>query len=421
MTESSTKTGVPWVLVAGGFHNHGGMDKANAALAAYLLDRKTPLHLVTHRLDPQFTTNQNVTVHLVPRPAGSFFIGEWFLGRRGQAVARQVVGQHPGTRVLVNGGNCVWPDINWVHSVHEAWPCSDAGSPLLFKMKNRLIKLSARKRERACLQAAQLVLTNSEKTRGEVLSSFHVSPEKIHTIYLGTDPSWGVPTSAERNDARMSLKIAVDCPLVLFVGALSHDQNKGFDSLWSAWRSLCSRLDWDAELIVAGGGSGLGAWRLTVEKSGFRNRVRFLGSTDRIPELLAAADLLVSPVRYEAYGLNVQEAICRGVPSLASRDAGIAERYPDNLAPMLLADPNEVEDLIRKLLMWRANMAYWREQFEPLGAKLRNYSWADMASRIVSVVENDRTRCNEIVPESMIFDPQSWEHSTSVHSGHPIG
>src|SRR5260370_71696 len=29
----------PWVLVAGGFHQHGGMDKANSALAAFLASR----------------------------------------------------------------------------------------------------------------------------------------------------------------------------------------------------------------------------------------------------------------------------------------------------------------------------------------------------------------------------------------------
>ena len=28
----------------------------------------------------------------------------------------------PLARVVVNGGNCAWPDINWVHAVHAAWP-----------------------------------------------------------------------------------------------------------------------------------------------------------------------------------------------------------------------------------------------------------------------------------------------------------
>jgi glycosyltransferase involved in cell wall biosynthesis len=419
MTESSSKTCVPWVLVAGGFHNHGGMDKANAALAKYLLQQNTTLNIVAHRVDSFFYEHPHVRVRLVAKPAGSFLLGGFLLNYYGRVIARRSLLENPSTRVVVNGGNCVWPGVNWVHYVHHAWCSQKTRGRLWFKQS--VGNAVDRQFEKVSIQSAKIVLANSNRTRNDILRYLHVNPDRVHTVYLGSESTTAPAKPEERAAARRWLNEPENVPIVVFVGALGVDNRKGFDLLWSAWRHLCSRPGWDAILIVAGDGSGLATWKSKVEQSGLQNRVRFLGSTDRIAELLAAADLLVSPVRYEAYGLNVQEAICRGVPSLVSRDAGIAERYPDNLAPMLLADPNEVEDLIRKLLMWRANIPYWREQFEPLGAKLRNYSWADMASRIVSVVENDRTQCNEIVPESMIFDPQSWEHSTSVHSGHPIG
>jgi len=38
--ENTSRNRIPWVLVAGGFHSQGGMDKANAALAACLLDER---------------------------------------------------------------------------------------------------------------------------------------------------------------------------------------------------------------------------------------------------------------------------------------------------------------------------------------------------------------------------------------------
>ena len=41
----------PWVLIAGGFHPRGGMDRANAALARYLGDREAQLYLVAHQVD----------------------------------------------------------------------------------------------------------------------------------------------------------------------------------------------------------------------------------------------------------------------------------------------------------------------------------------------------------------------------------
>jgi hypothetical protein len=106
---------------------------------------------------------------------------------------------------------------------------------------------------------------------------------------------------------------------------------------------------------------------------------------------------------------------------MVSRDAGIAERFPDNLAPMLLPDPDDVEDLIHRLVAWHSNRPCWKQQFEPLSAKLRGYSWADMAGRMVSLIETERTRLDAIVPKHHITDPQDWKHSASARSGHSIG
>ena len=42
----------PIVLVSGDFVLTGGMDRANHALASYLLDRGREVHFVSHRVDP---------------------------------------------------------------------------------------------------------------------------------------------------------------------------------------------------------------------------------------------------------------------------------------------------------------------------------------------------------------------------------
>jgi glycosyltransferase involved in cell wall biosynthesis len=114
-----------------------------------------------------------------------------------------------------------------------------------------------------------------------------------------------------------------------------------------------------------------------------------LGFTDRVTELLAAADVLVSPVRYEAYGLNVQEALCRGVPAIVSATSGISERYPAQLSSLILRDPSSVEELCQRMLEWRGAVAAWKESIKPLAAELRGRSWHDMARDFVAVVENE--------------------------------
>jgi glycosyltransferase involved in cell wall biosynthesis len=378
----------PWVLVAGGFHQHGGMDKANSALAEFLLSLGHPVHLVAHQVASCLAAHPRITITRVERPAGSYFLGDWILGLRGKAIARATVAQFPRARVVVNGGNCDWHDINWAHSVHHAWPSYDDYAPLWFKLKGRIDKSIARRRERAALTNSRIVIANSERTRQDLITKLRVPAQKIHRIYLGADSLLGPITAGERIAARVWLGKDAEPPLAAFVGALGFDTNKGIDTLLAAWRRLCASPDWDVDLIVAGGGRGVESWRRRIEQAGIASRMTMLGFTDRVTELLAAADVLVSPVRYEAYGLNVQEALCRGVPAIVSATAGISERYPAQLSGLILRDPASVDELVECLLRWRAAMAVWKESVKPLAAELRGRSWRDMARDFVAIVEN---------------------------------
>jgi glycosyltransferase involved in cell wall biosynthesis len=377
----------PWVLIAGGFHQQGGMDKANHALAAFLVSRGHPVHLVAHQVAPCLAAHPLITVSRVEKLGGSYFLGDWLLGLKGNAVARAAVAQFTRTRVVVNGGNCDWHDINWVHSVHGAWPVRDDHAPLLFKLKSRIDKMIARRRERAALRNSRIVIANSDRTRQDLITKLGVPSQKIHTIYLGADAQMRPVSSDERIAARAWLGKGAERPIAAFVGALGLDTNKGIDTLFAAWCRLCSRRDWDVDLIVAGGGRGVESWRRRIKQAGISSRMTMLGFTYRVADLLAASDVLVSPVRYEAYGLNVQEALCRGVPAIVSTTAGIAERYPADLSSLILRDPSSVDELVARLLDWRAGMLSWKTSIEPLAAELRSRNWHDMARDLVAVVE----------------------------------
>ena len=170
----------PWVLVAGGFHRQGGMDKANAALAEYLSGSGVPVHLVSYRVDSRLAANPGVTVHRVLKPAGSFFLAQWQLDRLGRAVANKVTALSPRARVVVNGVNCDWPDINWVHWVHREWLSLTPGAPPWFRAKNRLEAWISVRRELRVLRRARLLLANSERTRLDLLRDLTLAPERVH-------------------------------------------------------------------------------------------------------------------------------------------------------------------------------------------------------------------------------------------------
>jgi glycosyltransferase involved in cell wall biosynthesis len=115
-----------------------------------------------------------------------------------------------------------------------------------------------------------------------------------------------------------------------------------------------------------------------------------LGHTDRIYDVLAASDLLVSPVRYEPYGLNVQEALCCGIPAMVSASAGVAERYPADLRDLLIPEPTDVDGLVVRMLGWRSTMNSWRQRVAPLARQLRARTWEAMSREIVEMVEDAR-------------------------------
>jgi len=382
----------PWLVVAGGFHARGGMDKANAALASYLLERGHTVYLVAHEIDPRLAGHTRARAHVVSRPRGSILLGEQRLARAAGRLLRALRAENPCARIVANGGNFVSPDINWVHAVHAAWPPADAGAPVWFRVKNRLGHALACRREAEALGRARLVVANSERTRRDLVERVGVADGRIHTVYLGGDA--GPASARERAEARRWLGIEDGRPVVVFAGALGHDHNKGFDTLWRAWRALSADEGWDALLLVAGGGRGLGRWRARVAGAGRSGGVRFLDFSERLAEVFAASDLLVSPVRYEAYGLNVHEAVCRGVPALVSRQAGVAERYPAALNEMLLPDPEDAADLAARLRRWRASIETWKEAFAPLAAGLNRRSWADVAADFVALAEGEAARAS---------------------------
>jgi glycosyltransferase involved in cell wall biosynthesis len=357
-----------WILVAGDFTPLGGMDRANHALAMHLAaDRRDDVHLVAHRAWDDLIGQPNVKLHRIWRPLGSHALGKPLLAalgrRRVGALARN------GARVIVNGGNCAWPDVNWVHYVHAVQ--GSAGD---------------RADERLALSRARLIICNSRRTRDDVIERVGVPAEKVHVVYYGAGTEFQPADPSQRTRARRALGLAGDRLTALFIGALG-DRRKGFDTLFAAWTELSRDPSWDVDLVVAGTGRELTAWRERVRSAGLDSRVRFLGFRNDVADVIAAADVLVHPARYEAYGLGVQEALSAGVPALVTASSGIAERYPSDLVPLLIRDPDDSCGLADRVRGWRRESDMWRERTAPFAAALRARSWQTMAAEIAELTE----------------------------------
>jgi glycosyltransferase involved in cell wall biosynthesis len=289
-------------------------------------------------------------------------------------------------RTVVNGGNCPLPVVNWVHYVHASWPARGGGSPAR-RLKARVDHEINARLERTALRQATLAIANSELTRRHVIELVGVAPERVETVYLGSDPGRFHPAGpGEREAIRARNGWDDGRPLLAFVGALG-DLRKGFDRLFAAWEVLARDPGWDGRLVVIGRGASLASWQARVAEAGLSGSVEFLGFRADVPELLRGFDGLVSPTRYDSYGLNVQEALCCGLPALVSASAGVAERYPEGLGGLLIPDPDDAGDLAARIRRWRDGVGRPWPELESFSRALRDYTWEEMAARMVDRIE----------------------------------
>ena len=153
-----------------------------------------------------------------------------------------------------------------------------------------------------------------------------------HTIEQGKIPQRkivvipnGVDMAKYENIAKADLG-ACGCSCetrkVVVVGRL-HRQ-KGIDWLlqttpyWLEQRSDC-------ELLIVGDGPECNSLEKAAKQLPCAERIRFLGHRRDIPQLLAAADLLLSPSRWEGMPNVVMQAMAVGLPVVATEVEGIDE------------------------------------------------------------------------------------------------
>jgi len=361
-----------WLIVTGGAHQRGGQDRANLELIRYLSTEGTGrVDVVVHEVTPELESFRRVHLSRVARPLGSTILGERLLEAAASRLQRHL---DPSTIVLANGGNYRHAGVNWVHSVHAVWPVCDDDAPVHRRLVNRLKKADARRRERTAVGAASVVIANSERTADDLTRALGVSPDRIAVVRFGSDPA--VPSDADTAGSER----------LVFVGALGWDRNKGLDVALQALQLLVRGGDEKTTLTVAGPGT-VEPWVAMTRRLGLEGRVHFVGAIDDVPALLRTADLLVSPVRYEAYGLAIQEALVHGVPALVSANAGIVPLLRASAPQLVVPDGSGPAVWAEAIAAASRNSSQLRSVVAQLGANLAQRTWTAMASELVEQVD----------------------------------
>lgn len=126
-----------------------------------------------------------------------------------------------------------------------------------------------------------------------------------------------------RSKARAELG-CLDRPLLMAVGSL--DRHRGYHTLLDASRAWC-RLDPVPLVAIAGEGPLRPELQRRIDLEDLP--VRLIGGRDDVSDLIAAADLVLLPSRWEARSVLAQEALHARVPLVATDVGGIPELVGD--------------------------------------------------------------------------------------------
>ncbi|MEU9333743.1 glycosyltransferase family 4 protein [Streptomyces sp. NPDC048290] len=225
---------------------------------------------------------------------------------------------------------CADADLVHAHGLHASFRAALALSgrhiPLVVTWHSRARVEGARARllrllERRVVRAAAVVLGTSsdlvDRARRRGARDARLAPAAL--------PGTWVTPGDECDPAKLRAELgATGRPLVLAVAPL--ERNRGYDVLLDAARTW-RLLDPAPFVVVAGEGELRGPLQRRIEDEELP--VRLLGRRDDIAELLAAADLVVLPSRWESRSVLAQEALHAGVPLVAAAVGGIPDLVGD--------------------------------------------------------------------------------------------
>lgn len=225
-----------------------------------------------------------------------------------------------------------------------------------------------------------LIITDSESTKRDLLEILHTSPNQTEVVYPGITPKFSRRTETEIERVRQ--KYSLRREYVLTVGTMEPRKNlvyvvNAFERFGHHQLIAASRHAVDLVMV---GHSGWGGKIRPVKN------VRLLGqvNSEDLPALYSGASFFIFPSLYEGFGLPVIEAQSCGCPVICS-DRGSLKEVGEK--SVMYIDPEMEEDLVIKMTkMYVENDL--RAEYRAMGYQnAKRFSWKKSAQQILNLYE----------------------------------
>jgi glycosyltransferase involved in cell wall biosynthesis len=280
--------------------------------------------------------------------------------------------------------------------IHHVWPAADrylsmlaraAGVPHLVITEHITGEAHSggqRALKRDELRRADAVTAVTGAIVETLVRDYGIERARVRVVANGADlPDEEAEAPAARRWRERYLSTPLK-PLWVIAGRL--EEQKGHDLLFEALSKLV-KAGLDFTLVVAGEGSRRHWLEQQALSLGLSPRVQFVGQVEDVGGLLAAADAVLLPSRWEGLPLVLLEAMARARPVVATAVGGVSDVLEDGVTGTLVP-PNDAEALAEALagLQRKADRA-WRMGRAAAALVHERYTWRAVAEDFESVYD----------------------------------
>ena len=233
--------------------------------------------------------------------------------------------------------------------------------------------------ERAGMAAADRVIAVSNLTRNIVIEKYNIPAEKVVTVHNAVRFAEKEQELPERG---------VKDKIVTFLGRITFQ--KGPDYFVEAAAKVLKRVP-NVRFVMAGSGDMMNHVIRRVARLGIADRFHFTGflKGDDVHKMFQLSDVYIMPSVSEPFGISPLEAMRANVPSIISKQSGVAEVL-DYAVKVDYWDVDAMADAIYGFVKYPAMAKMFSEKGleEVTGLK-----WNNAAAKIKTVYEDAINEC----------------------------
>lgn len=230
---------------------------------------------------------------------------------------------------------------------------------------------------------ATRIATVSEYSKQDIVSRYHISPDKIDVVYNGANENYHRISEPEQNEIKS--EYSNENPYFLFIGTLH--PRKNIANLFKAFDEFKKSKSNEVKLVIVGSKMW---WtseiELAYQNMKFKNDIIFAGRLEPgvLGKIIASALAMVYVSTYEGFGIPILEAMNCDVPVITSNVTSMPEVAGE---AALLVNPFSIDSIKEAMLKIYSDTNLRAGLVEKGRIQREKFSWQKTADKLWASIE----------------------------------